>query len=220
MLGATRRESRNNFRWRSPHLLHNAATHAREIHWLAAQHHHPLLTIRPLRKFQHHFKCVAANHQRVDTGDEFVVPVWLRVIRKKAETAVAPRHETIDADPNKHRYSHRKPPSVDELFGNVNYVEPALCRQQPAAVFSRSPPRSSSRIHPYRSHSLRPRGSAPTTSSNHPPVAPRERNSPPIPARSSESHPAARPFFLADTSSVEPRRTDSLPGPSLRSHRR
>src|SRR6516165_8417890 len=62
-----------------------------------------------------------------------------------------------------------------------------------------------------------PRGTSPPELSNHPPAAPRARNSPLTPARSFESRPAPVAFFPAAPRAIFPPRTILLLGPSLRS---
>ena len=107
VVGATGGEFGNNLSRRPGHLFHNASAHCGEVEGPAAQDYYALVTVWPFRKGQNRLEGLAAYHQRIDASDELVVTVgFAAALRQKIEIAIWPRHEAVDADPDKDRYRH------------------------------------------------------------------------------------------------------------------
>jgi hypothetical protein len=97
VMSAAGGQFRNDLRGSAGHLLDTTAAHRGEVEGLAAQDHHPLVAIGPLRKSHNCLESLAADHQRVDCGDELIVAVgFASALGQKVEFAVEARNETVD----------------------------------------------------------------------------------------------------------------------------
>lgn len=93
---ATASKLRNNIRGLSRYSLDDRAT--RNGRERARAEHEDGLFVRPCIKGQYGVKGIAANHQRIDSGHELVVSVWLPTAgRQKVQIAVDAGNEAVEA---------------------------------------------------------------------------------------------------------------------------